>query len=170
MNTPSPIPIANDPISPTFRTPDEAIRFAESYPPLAVARADAVRLANTTIVDGYWTNDEFAIAFSNGLFLHVFLDADAVAWKVCDVAPTLRSTPILRIGSPSVVFRWQNARDDVMDRSRLLSSRIGQNFKTLYAMPQGFLIYTHRQQRLWFHSVYRGDTGQRLLDPDFNLL
>jgi len=74
------IPIASEPPNPVFNTAEEAIRFV--HPLLPKAKADALLLANTTIDDGFWTDQEFAIRFSNGLFLHVFVEDKGEGWTL----------------------------------------------------------------------------------------
>ena len=155
------IPVDSEPPSPVFRTPDEAIRYIHPLAPKA--KADAVRLANTTIDDGFWTDQEFVLRFSNGVFLHVLVDYKTEVWRLTEQEPVLHASPVERIGSPPVSLKWPNIGDSVdWDRSSLLAQRIGGQFKALW-YSVGFLVYVRGQPPLWFKSIYRTDTKERLL-------
>jgi len=154
------IPVDSEPPSPTFTTFEEAIRFV--HPLVPKAKADAARLAHTTIEDGFWTDQEFVLRFSNGVFLHVIVEDKSEGWRLTEQEPVLHVSPVERIGSPPVSLIWPVIGKSEWDRSRLLASRIGREFKRLW-YNVGFMVYTHGQPPLWFKSIYRADTEERLL-------
>ena len=154
------IPVDSEPPSPTFRTAEEAIRYVHPLAPKA--KADAALLANTTIEDGFWTDQDFALHFSNGLFLHVFVEDKTEGWRLMEQEPVLRASPVERIGSAPVSLNWPNAFTSDWDRSSLLARRIGGQFKTLW-YSVGFMVFLRGQPPLLFKSIYRTDTRERLL-------
>lgn len=154
------IPVYSEPPSPTFRTAEEAICYVHPLAPKA--KVDAVRLANTTIDDGFWSDQEFVLRFSNGVFLHVSVEDMAEGWMLTEQEPFLQVRLIERIGSPPVSLSWPVVGKSNWDRSSLLARRIGGQFKALW-YGVGFLVYVHGQPPLWFKSIYRTDTMERLL-------
>jgi hypothetical protein len=154
------IPVDSEPPSPTFRTAGEAIRY--THPLLPKAKADTLRLQGAVIDDGYWTDEELVMRFSNGLFLHVFVEDEDEGWEVLNQEPVLLASSPERIGSPPVSLRWGSGREVSWDRSSLLKHRLGGKCEKLW-YSVGLLVFVRGHPPLWFKSIYRTDTGRRVL-------
>jgi hypothetical protein len=161
------IPVDPYPIRPAFASFEAAIRHAKTYAPLARATAEEQQLLDALIIDGFWTDTDFVIRFSNGRFLHVWVapaaNSSAVDWRVLEAEPQLRAEAVGRVGSAADLIEFPKIGVNVMDRSAMLASRRGKPLRKLFINELGFYVYTPRQRILVFHCVRRRDTGENLL-------
>jgi hypothetical protein len=161
------IPVDPYPIAPTFSSMAEAIRHAESYLPLAKAKADEQLVFGSYIVDAYWSDTDFVIRFSNGRFFHIFIGAEgtnrSIRWGILDSEPKLPEAELMRVGSPPVILVFRRDLKYTMDRSAMIQARRGQEVKRFFVNEQCFYLYTSGQGILCFDVVLRRDTGGDLL-------
>ncbi len=150
-----------------FGTPEEAIEACRNNPLSERVRSDSERLSGTTIEDGYWTEKDFAIKFSNGLWIHVYVETDTVKWVITDRRPALGSLGFEEIGADPVLLLWEGTGESsVLDRSSLLAQRIGKEFSDLFLNDIGLYLYTKKQRILTFNAIFRRDTGGEMLLVD----
>lgn len=161
------VPVDSYPVVPTFNSVAAAIRHAKAYPPLAQAQADEQQLLGADIVDGFWTDTEFAIRFSNNRFLHIWVEPEIAAhnlsWSVLEVEPRLQAGEIGRVGAATVLLGFPKIGTFRMDRSALLAARRGKPLRKLFVNEVAFYVYTPQQRILCFGCVRRRDTGENLL-------
>ena len=147
----------------TYDTPEAAIRGAYGHPLQPKAREDGARLIGAAVADAWWTEAEHAVAFSNGLFLHVRAEADEVAWTMTESPPVLPGE-VGRIGSPPVVLDWgTEVGRHPMDRSALAEKRLGAEVYLLFVNEMGLLLYCRRHLIWWFSAARRTDLDRPVL-------
>lgn len=158
-----PIPIRSYPLERTYKTAEAAIAGAENHPLQPEARSGTCLLEGSSLVDAFWTDSAFAIKFSNGKWLHVFMEEHRPRWSIVGVEPCLGKV-VKRVGAPAVLLDWgREAGPSVMDRSKLISQRRGKDFWMLFVNECGLLVYVKRMLILVFHPVFRTDTCEDML-------
>jgi hypothetical protein len=161
------ISVTIHPPSPTFSSAIAAIRHVERSPRRAQAKADEQLLRGSQIIDGFWSDSDCAIRFSNGRLLHIHAAPSQaggrVDWAVLDAEPDLGDCEIRRVGCEPIVLQFSAAVRYTMDLSAMVAARRGKDFRALYANDGQFYLYTPRQQILCFGRVQRADTGGGML-------
>jgi hypothetical protein len=156
------IPVDGHPFERTYDSPEAAIAEADNHPLQSKARSDGLHLLGAILVDSYWTNSEFALGFSNGQWLHVFLDNHRVRWALGETKPCILGT-VEQVGSPPLKLDWGIVGEELMDRSSLVSARFGKEFVRLWVNEIGLFVYTKGQLILRFGAIFRTDTGEDIL-------
>ncbi len=167
------IPVEAYGFGPTFSSIEASVRHALKYAPLARAKADAALFRDSEIIDGFWTDTEWVLRFSNGRFLHVAVEAGrssgAVTWRVLEREPVVHASDVQRVGSEPVILDFarvgahERGLPYVMDRSKMMAARRGRPFKAFFVNELAFYVYTPRQRILCFGCVRRRDTNTGLL-------
>jgi hypothetical protein len=158
------IPVSNYPLKSSYGSFEAAIEGAKGNPLQPKARTDSAELADTTIVDAYWTDVQISIRFSNEKFLHIWASPGDVEWDVVDDPPMAQAPDIQRVGAEPVVHRWAAPIvDDVKDCSALVSKRRGAEFQRLFVNEIGLLVYCRRRLIWRFAAVRRVDLDQPIL-------
>src|SRR5438552_15797594 len=85
----------------------EAIAGAMHYPLQPKARSDTTRLQGAALIDACWTDTDFVLRFSDGKFLHIYIDGEELNWNLVDTAPALDESIIERVGAAAVLCRWR---------------------------------------------------------------
>ena len=117
-------------------------------------------------MDACWTYSEFALQFSNGKWLHVFIRNARVAWSLA-VEPPISSPDVKQIGAPPILLDWGGVvGESLMDCSALLSKRQNSRFQTIFVNECGLYVYMQNQLILTFIAIVRFDTGSVLLYVD----
>jgi hypothetical protein len=137
--------------------------MAENHPLQPKAQSDSATLAGAIIEEAYWSDSDFVIRLSTGLYLHIWTAGDEVAWRVRDSAPLLEQKRIERVGAAPVIWRFDAVDDVVMDRSALFAKRRGSELQQLFVNEFGLLVYCKRNAIWWFHAGFRTDTGEPVL-------
>ena len=155
------------PVTPTFSSAEAAIAHAKSYPPLIKAKADEKLVRDAQMVDAFWTDADFVIRFSNGRFLHVFVNPKEarmnVEWRLLDNQPITIDEELGRVGSPAVVLNFPKGDRYVMDRSAIISSRLGKQAMRFFVSELGFRLYAPQLPILCFNCIYRSKNHENLL-------
>jgi hypothetical protein len=147
-----------------YSTPEEAINATLNHPLNNRLKSDTAKLKGTKITEGYWTDNDFIIKFSNNLWIHVYSEDDIVKWTISELKPILEKDKIEGIGASPLSLSWENIDElSYMDKSKLLEDRIGKEFGELYLTDVSFLIYTKKQLILSFSALYRTDTNEDFL-------
>jgi len=137
------------------------------HPLQSVAENDAELLRGATLHDAAWALADFALGFSNGTWVHVFVSDAAVRWRLHDAQPLLRHEPQFRVGAPPIDLDWKGTIGvHTMDVSELVAKRIDAEFAGLCANHTGFFVYFRGHLVLQFHAAYRTDNGRDLLYVD----
>jgi hypothetical protein len=166
------IRISFDRPGPVSSTLTEALTRALNFPPLARAKADAAKLKHAVIEDGYWTEQDLILTLEGQRFLHIFVNPlniePFVDWAVTSYRPDPGNTPVERIGADPVIFRIAYPRIDKprlvkVDRSTILSARIGKTVVNLWVAPNEFSVYTPKQRMISISSARNLTTGQHVL-------
>lgn len=158
-----PIRVHAHPPERTYKTAEAAIAGARNHPLQPQATSDAALLAESTLVDAFWTCSEHVLRFSNGRWLHVFLDDRRVRWSVSEAEPSIDGL-IARVGSPPVVLDWGNEiGQKTMECSSLIAARRGKEFNRLWVNEGGVLVYLKGCLTLCFHPIFADDTGEDML-------
>jgi hypothetical protein len=149
------VPVDFYPLERTYKTAQAAIAGARNNPRQPKAKADSAKLAGTSVVDAWWTHTQFAIRFSNGHILHIWVSPGRVEWEVTDVPPVIGESETQRIGSKPIRYRCgPGAREVSQDWSALTARRRGAEFERLWLNEGGLLVYL-RGRLIWFFAVVR---------------
>ncbi len=160
----NPIPVKSHPFRQTFDSFEHAVRHAMNHPLRPKAEADTDRLLETTLVDSYWSFNEFVLGFSNGQWLHIFVSESEVRWQLQDSQPLLFTEPQFRIGAQPIQLDWKGAIGiQPMDPSDLVAKRIGAEVSQLFINDTGFFVYFRNHLVFEFYAAYRTDTGEDIL-------
>jgi len=147
-----------------FKSPEAAITHAMSHPLRFDAKRDAERLAGTTLVDGWWTLSEWALRFSNGLALRIWVPETEVRWRLTEEYAEPDEGTIWRVGSAPIRLLWpESGSETEMDCSGLLAKRRGAVFRNLHVDHTGLYLYFQGHLVFNFHAIYRVDDGQNIL-------
>ncbi|MBN1600078.1 MAG: hypothetical protein JW915_00650 [Chitinispirillaceae bacterium] len=147
-----------------YSTPEEAINAAVNHSLKDRLKSDTAKLEGTKITDGYWTDNDFIIKFSNNLWIHVYSENDIVKWTISETKPILEKDRIEGIGAAPMRLSWGNIEElSYMDKSKLLGDRIGNEFHELFCNDVSFYIYTKKQLILTFSALCRTDTNEDFL-------
>jgi hypothetical protein len=150
------------PLCESYDSFEGAIAGALNAPLQSKAKADTERLLGSQVADACWTDTECVIRFSNGIFLHISVEAETLSWQLADVQPTLSDT-VESIGAPAVTLRWPAQADYVMDRSALAANRVACEFIRLFTTNGALLICCRGRLIWWFTAIRRLDTGKSFL-------
>lgn len=153
------IPVESYPLRESYDSFGGAIAGALNDPLQPKAKADTVKLLGSRVEDAWWTDTACVIRFSNGLWLHIRVEDEAVCWSLLEVPPSLAVPEPVRIGSPAVMLRWPNMGDHVMNRSELAAKRLGSEFTQLFVTSGALLVYCRGQLIWWFSAVRQTETG-----------
>jgi hypothetical protein len=145
-----------------YDSPTECIEASLRHRLQARARTDTAKLAGATVADAHWTDTDHVIRFSNGLLLHVFLTDKEIDWAVSDQPPPLDEKEVERIGAPPGTHRWPTTAESPMDRTALAATRIGREFKQLFVISLGLLIYCSGVL-IWSFSAIRDTERDRTI-------
>jgi hypothetical protein len=158
------IPVDVYPLKRAYDSFAAAIIGAERHPFQPKARADTAKLAGAVVVDACWTDTDFIVRFSNGLYLQVFAEREQIRWEVTDAPPNLSEFDVERVGASVVTCRWRTGvGDSTMDRSALVAKRRRSQFERLFVNEGGLLMYCRAQPIWWFHVIRRTDLDQPFL-------
>lgn len=158
------IPVKPYPFEREYDSFEAAIKGAKNHPLQKQAQSDGQQLTGTSIIDGYWTNRDCVIRFSNERWLHVFTQDGFVRWAIADSLPSTNLPQLDSIGAAPIVLDWGGTiGESPFDRLAIIANRRGAMFSQLWINEGGLLLYTHGQSELWFHAVYRTDTNEDLL-------
>ncbi len=147
-----------------YSTPEEAIKAAFNHPLKDRLKSDIAKLKGTKITDGYWTDNDYIIKFSNNLWIHVYSEDDIVKWSISKTKPILDKDKIEGIGASPLRLSWEKIDEiSYMDKSKLLEDRIGREFHELFCNDVSFYIYTKKQLILTFSALCRTDTNDDFL-------
>lgn len=156
------IPVTAHGLGRSYGSFEAALAGAMNHPLQPKAQSDGSKLLGSTFVDAFWTGSEFALGFSKGQWLHVFMANHHVRWILIGSKPNLLGD-VQRIDSPPMLLEWTTGGEGLMDRSSLIGARIGKEFVRLWVNEGGFYVYTKKQLILCFHAIFRTDTGEDLL-------
>lgn len=157
-----PIPVEPFPISKTYNSPWAAVAGAHRHPLQKQALSDTERLAGSSLVDASWSESDFVMTFSNGRFLHVYLEGSELRWQVLGSKPCIEVP--LTIGAPPKKLLWpRDVGVHEMDCSKLIESRIGHRFTRLFVNRMGLWVYLKSHLILVFGPILRTDTRQSWL-------
>jgi|GEM_PF-6097125 len=151
------------PIRETYTSFREAIVGVRNDPLQSKAKADAAKLLGSRVENACWTDTNCVVQFSNGLFLHIWVDGETLSWLVTETPPALDENASERIGAPGVMLSWPNAGDRLMDQSELAAKRLGSEFYTLFVTGGALLVYCRGHSIWWFAPTRRRDTGRSML-------
>ncbi|REK17693.1 MAG: hypothetical protein DWQ42_21860 [Planctomycetota bacterium] len=157
-----PIPVDVFPIQKTYGSFGDAIEGANKHPRQKQAKRDSERLSDTSFVDARWSDRDFVLQFSNGMHLHVYVQAPDVLWQLSEAPPDV-DTPH-GVGSTPSILRWGGDIGDLMmDCSSLIEKRRGAHFWQLFVNETGFFVYLHSQLILSFTALRRTDSNRCIL-------
>ena len=160
------IPVETYPLTATLGTPTAAIAYAQSYPPLARAKRDAILLKGSSLMDASWTDQDLVLRTSNDLFLRIEVtdrgSTPRVSWILNPQPPT---DPEVRkmVGAERCMLAWSDGELSEFDRSSLIAARRGREITNLWAAEDFFMVYTRGMPILCFSRLQRRDTGEDLL-------
>jgi len=158
------IPVKSHPYRQTFDSVEHAVRHAMSHPLQSRAASDAERLADTRLIDGYWSFSDFILGFSNKQWLHIFVSGTEVRWQLLDSQSVPSVEPEFRIGAPPIQLDWQGwIGVRPMNASELVAKRIGAELTKLFINHTGFFVYFRGHLVFEFHAAYRTETGEDML-------
>jgi hypothetical protein len=164
------IPVESYPLSRTYGSFEAAIHGAFAHPRQPKATNDTSKLAESRLLDGCWTEDEFALHFTNGRWLFVYCQgrvlkcADDLNWEVLDSEPNFPESRVKRVGEPPVICAWgPPVGEAIMDPSSLISGRLGADFVRLFVNEGGLLIYFKQRPILHIAPVRRTDLNRPML-------
>ena len=140
-----------------YPSPEEAIQAAKLHPRQQEARDASAALQGCHFVAARCDLQWWVIEFSGPTWLHVFVGARGVDWKV-----SREPVALLPVSEP-VVFEWRSGQLSEMDSRTLAARRWGAEFWQLGVNDGGLLLYLRKQLTLSFHAVERRDTGEILL-------
>lgn len=159
-----PIPVKPHPFRQTFDTIDGAVAHAMNHPRRANAEADAAKLEDATLVNGYWSLADWLFEFSNGQWLHITVTDSCPTWQLSPEQPAIINSLPCRVGAKPVYLDWQNFIGVwPMDASELVAKRIGATLTKLFINHTGFFVYFRGHLVFQFHAAYRTDTGEDIL-------
>jgi hypothetical protein len=84
------IPVSNRKEIVGYSTPEEAINATLNHPLKNRLKSDTAKLKGTKITEGYWTENDFIINFSNNLWIHVYSEDDIVKWTISETKPIIK--------------------------------------------------------------------------------
>lgn len=140
---------------------EEGITGALRDPLQPKAKADSARLLGSHIVNAWWTDKDFVICFSNGLSLHIRVEGETLSWSLKETFSPFDESQGL--GTPAVMLNWPNGRDHLMDRSELVTKRLGSEFERLFVTAGALLVYCRSQLIWWFSPARQTNTRQSIL-------
>jgi len=159
-----PIAVRPRPFRGHFDSIEAAVNHAMSHPLRFDANRDAQRLVGTALVDGWWTLSEWALRFSNGLGLQIWVPETEVRWRLTAELAEPDDGTILRIGSAPIRLIWPEPHGELeMNCSELLAKRRGAVFRDLHVNHTGLYLYFQGHLVFEFHAIYRLDDGQNML-------
>jgi len=151
------------PLRESYGSFEGAIAGALNDPLQPKAKADTVKVLGSCVEDAWGTDTDCAIQFSNGIWLHIRVEDEAVSWSLLETSPSLAVPEPERVGSPAVTLRWPNVGDHIMNRSELAAKRIGSEFTRLFVTSGALLVYCRGQLIWWFSAVRQTETGRPFL-------
>jgi hypothetical protein len=158
-----PITVRPHPFRGDFDSIEAAVNHALSHPLRFDAKRDAERLLGTSLVDGWWTLSEWALQFSNGLWLRIWVPETEVRWCLTEEPAEPTGEAVLRVGSAPIRFGWPQGYVSEMDCSDLVAKRRGSVFRDLHVNHTGLYLYFQGHLVFEFHAIYRLDDGQNML-------
>ena len=158
----NPIPVEPYPLSKTYRSLGSAIRGSNIHPRQRQSLSDTEQLAGASLANAWWSDSDFVLSFSCGQYLHIYVKALEVGWKLLETKPAIVAPRT--IGATPLTLRWPRDVGDLpMDCSRLIVKRIGRQLTRLFVNEMGLWVYMESHRILVFSALKRTDTGQSIL-------